>query len=161
MRQCGECTMCCKLLNIRKCNEGGLADFPFDKPAGTTCKHCKPGHGCELFGTAQFPNLCKSYFCLWKYNGKERLLPEECRPDKVHAIFEPMERLQEFPSHTIMSVVVDPSRGVGMRFLRFLEQGADAGVSFLVQDVVTGYGGVLSNNPELAKALTARERRDK
>ena len=45
VRPCGECSLCCKLLSIHQREEGGRADFPFDKPAGTWCKHCNPGHG--------------------------------------------------------------------------------------------------------------------
>ena len=34
VRPCGECSPCCKLLSIDQREEGGRADFPFDKPAG-------------------------------------------------------------------------------------------------------------------------------
>lgn len=156
VRPCGECTMCCKLLPISKNEDGGLGDFPFDKPAGTVCKHCAPGHGCQIFSTPGFPNLCKSYFCLWKLTGKEQVLPEDCRPDKVHAIFQHLKALPEFPGRRIMSVEVDPDRNISKQFIRFLEHGADVGLSFLVRDAT--HGGVLSNSPELAKALEDRER---
>jgi len=156
VRPCGECTMCCKLLNIRKCGNGGLADFPFDKPAGATCKHCHPGHGCRIFGTPEFPNLCKSYFCLWKV---ERDIPEDARPDKVHAIFNQEEPLPEFPRQRIISVQVDPDREINKQFIRFLEHGADVGLSFLLCG--GGYGFAITNIPGLAKALEARERADK
>ena len=156
VRPCGECTMCCKLLLIRQNEDGGLADFPFDKPASTLCKHCDPGHGCKIFATADFPNLCKSYFCLWKLTGKEQVLPEDCRPDRVHAIFEDVDPLPEFPGQRIMSVMLDPDRNISEQFIRWLEHGADVGLSFLVRDAT--HGAVLSNNPELAKALEARER---
>jgi hypothetical protein len=148
--------MCCKLLNIRKGNDGGLADFPFDKPPDVTCKHCDPGRGCKIFGTPEFPNLCKSYFCLWKLTGKEQVLPEGCRPDKVHAIFQHLDALPELPGHRIMAVFMDPHREISGEFIRCLECGADLGLSFLVRFAT--HGGVLSDNPELAKALGARER---
>ena len=60
-RPCGECTLCCRLIGIDKCDDGGSSDFPFDKPADTNCKHCRPGHGCEIFGTELLPRLCKTY----------------------------------------------------------------------------------------------------
>src|SRR5215469_5968701 len=154
MRACGECTMCCKLLIINKCDDGPAA-FPFDKPAGATCKHCDPGRGCRIFGTPEFPNLCKTYFCSWKLGA----VPEECRPDQLHAICHRADPLPEFPNYHILSVVIDPDRGVSKKFMRFLESGADLGLSFVVRNEVEGYGAILSNYPALAKALEERERR--
>ena len=37
-RQCGTCTLCCKLLGIKEIN----------KPDWTWRTHCKPGRGCEI-----------------------------------------------------------------------------------------------------------------
>src|SRR6516165_9574581 len=34
-RECGKCSLCCKLLPIRELN----------KPIDTWCPHCRPGHG--------------------------------------------------------------------------------------------------------------------
>lgn len=145
--------MCCKLLNINKNADGGLADFPFDKPPGTTCKHCEPGSGCRLFGTQEFPNLCKSYFCLWKV---ERDIPEDARPDKVHAIFDQEDSPAGFPGHRIMRVTVDPCRDISSKFIQWLEHGADCGLSFVLS--AEGFGIAITKVPGLAKALEERER---
>lgn len=83
MRSCGECALCCTLLYIRK-----DADFPFEKPAGVTCKHLNEGHGCKLHARPEFPALCRAYQCAWKLE----LLPEICRPDKLYRMMQPFDR---------------------------------------------------------------------
>jgi hypothetical protein len=42
-RECGDCSMCCKLLEI--------ADADIAKPRNQWCKHCKPGSGCTIYDT--------------------------------------------------------------------------------------------------------------
>ena len=84
MRPCGECTLCCTVLRIVKNTEDGPESFPFDKPAGETCKHCKVGDGCTVFETAELPNLCRVYRCPWKLTGDAQLMLEENRPDKLY-----------------------------------------------------------------------------
>jgi hypothetical protein len=157
VRPCGECTMCCKLLGISKHDDGGLADFPFDKPAGTTCNHCDPGHGCRIFGTEQFPNLCKSYFCLWKIPEEGFPIPEDHRPDKIHAIFGQVEPLPEFPKNLIVRVTIDPHRNISEQFINWLDEGAKVmNMCFLLDD--GGIGMAITHVPGLGAALEARER---
>lgn len=55
-RQCGDCTLCCKVMAIE-----ALA-----KPAGSWCSHCKPGRGCAIY--ANRPAECESFSCLWLVN---------------------------------------------------------------------------------------------
>jgi hypothetical protein len=52
-RQCGDCTLCCKVMAIEE-----LA-----KPAGTWCQYCKPGRGCLNYSGR--PGECRSFSCLW------------------------------------------------------------------------------------------------
>jgi hypothetical protein len=53
-RQCGQCSLCCKLLHVVELN----------KPANQWCGHCKPGSGgCTIH--AKRPNICREYFCGW------------------------------------------------------------------------------------------------
>jgi hypothetical protein len=58
-RECGDCTLCCKVMAIEQ-----LA-----KPASSWCPHCKPGHGCRIY--PERPDECRSFNCLWLVN--ERL----------------------------------------------------------------------------------------
>src|SRR5262245_34979797 len=53
-RQCGDCSLCCKLLNIDELN----------KPANTWCQHCRPGKGgCSIY--ADRPPDCRTFACGW------------------------------------------------------------------------------------------------
>src|ERR1700733_13892827 len=100
-RPCGECSLCCKLLPITKKEGAGDPDFPFDKPAGTWCRHCAPGHGgCKIWDTA-LPNLCRTYQCLWKVNPA---MPDEWRPDKIRAIFDVQSRIDQFPDELFYDI---------------------------------------------------------
>ena len=53
-RECGSCSMCCKVYNIPEIN----------KPAGKWCTHCKPGKGCVIHDA--LPNQCAEFNCLWR-----------------------------------------------------------------------------------------------
>lgn len=50
-RQCGTCTLCCKLLKIPETDSG----------KGSWCRHCATGKGCEIY--AQRPQRCRDFLC--------------------------------------------------------------------------------------------------
>jgi hypothetical protein len=53
-RDCGKCSLCCKVMGIGELN----------KPAATWCSHCKPGKGgCTIYATR--PSECANFNCLW------------------------------------------------------------------------------------------------
>ncbi len=66
-RECGECTLCCKVMAIEE-----LA-----KPASSWCPHCKPGRGCLIY--ANRPAECRAFSCLWLIND---LLDQHWKPSK-------------------------------------------------------------------------------
>lgn len=66
-RQCGDCTLCCKVMAIEE-----LA-----KPANTWCPHCKPGRGCGIYPGR--PTECRDFGCVWLVN---ELLGEHWKPSK-------------------------------------------------------------------------------
>ena len=66
-RQCGNCTLCCKVMAIEE-----LA-----KPANAWCPHCKPRRGCLIYDDR--PAECRSFSCVWLVND---LLEEHWRPNK-------------------------------------------------------------------------------
>jgi len=70
MAECGECTMCCKLLGVSE-----LA-----KPSGLWCQHCTPGRGCQIYDAR--PSTCRDFECGWLASDG----PPELRPDKIHLI---------------------------------------------------------------------------
>ena len=66
-RQCGDCTLCCKVMAIEQ-----LA-----KPASTWCPHCKPGRGCRIYPDR--PEECGAFSCVWLVN---ELLEEHWKPSR-------------------------------------------------------------------------------
>ena len=67
-KECGECSLCCKLPKI---------DTPeFSKPATTWCSHCRPGReGCSIYDDR--PPICRGFACLWLLHP---LMPDEWKP---------------------------------------------------------------------------------
>jgi hypothetical protein len=66
-RECGTCTMCCKVVGIRA----------LQKPRNVWCSHCKPGTGCGTYDTR--PAECREFFCGWI---QLSTLGPEWRPDR-------------------------------------------------------------------------------
>ena len=66
-RECGSCSMCCKLLGVEE-----LA-----KPTGVWCKHVSPGKGCSIHD--ERPASCRSFNCFWLVNP---YLGPEWKPDR-------------------------------------------------------------------------------
>ena len=72
MNECGECTLCCTLLNVPELDKSALED----------CIHCVVGEGCSIWKDR--PDICRGYDCAWK----QSRAPLYLRPDKCHMIFE-------------------------------------------------------------------------
>lgn len=65
-RQCGDCSMCCFLLDVSEIN----------KPKDTWCPHCLPGFGgCSIYKDR--PSRCRTYTCAWLVNAN---IPDYWRP---------------------------------------------------------------------------------
>ena len=68
-RECGECTVCCVILNI---------DTPeFQKMPGKPCAHLCEGGGCGIHAT-RYP-VCRAYHCAWRFLAH---LGDAWRPDR-------------------------------------------------------------------------------
>lgn len=74
MKSCGECALCCKLLEVP-----GIAK------AGQWCQHCVPGlkTGCCTIHD-QRPEVCSAWHCFWRAES----WPDWLRPDRSKVIFE-------------------------------------------------------------------------
>ena len=68
-RECGDCTLCCKLPLIE--------DKELQKKEYTWCKDCEIGVGCKIY--SKRPKVCKDFKCEWLLGH----FPEHARPDKV------------------------------------------------------------------------------
>jgi hypothetical protein len=54
-RSCGDCSLCCKVLDI--------TEPELKKPAGEWCKHCTTGVGCSIY--KERPQVCRGFGCEW------------------------------------------------------------------------------------------------
>jgi hypothetical protein len=70
-RECGTCTLCCKVMGIHA----------LDKPRGVWCDHALPGRGCAIYETR--PQECRSFACTWLLD--ENLGPE-WKPEKCKMV---------------------------------------------------------------------------
>lgn len=86
-RQCGECSMCCKLMEIEE----------LGKPIGVWCAYVRKGNGCAIY--SERPPSCAAFGCgylHWPMAG-EHWRPSKC---KMVLVAEDMSR---------MAIHVDPS----------------------------------------------------
>ena len=76
MRQCGTCTLCCKLVPVRELGKRG----------GERCEYQRHGKGCAIYH--QRPSSCRLWSCAWLI-GKE---PERdlSRPDRAGYVIDAM-----------------------------------------------------------------------
>lgn len=88
-RNCGTCTMCCKLLAVP----------PLEKPRGKWCEHCVQGTGCGIYETR--PEECRAYYCAWITSPE---MGPEWKPELSHFIVEPQ------PEQNRIFINVDPGR---------------------------------------------------
>jgi hypothetical protein len=77
MRQCGGCTLCCKLLPVKE-----LA-----KAAGERCRYQRTGKGCAVYHTPKMPFSCHFWNCRWLVNDDTADLS---RPDRTHYVIDIM-----------------------------------------------------------------------
>ena len=90
MQSCGECALCCKLIEIP--NLAGV---------GQWCPHCVPGKRdgcCTIYDNR--PEVCRGWNCFWRAEN----WPDEFRPDRCKVIFEAL------PGVETILISVEPSR---------------------------------------------------
>lgn len=78
-RQCGTCTVCCKILPV--------ATKQLNKTANVLCRHCEEGRGCRIYETR--PVVCRGFYCEWLLNPQ---IPATWRPDKSGIFIERIAR---------------------------------------------------------------------
>lgn len=93
-RDCGSCTLCCKLFPVPE----------LEKPAGRWCRHIAQGRGCGIHATR--PQVCRDFFCQWVYNSE---LGPEWKPEVSRFV------LSIYPGSNSLVVTVDPSNPAAWR----------------------------------------------
>ena len=93
-RDCGGCTLCCKVLAIPE----------LEKPKDVWCRHCSIGEGCTIY-TGR-PKPCREFDCGW--------LQSEGIPDHWYPAKSKMVMAFELDGRRIV-VHVDPSRANAWR----------------------------------------------
>lgn len=73
-RECGTCSMCCKIPSIEE----------LSKPAETWCQHCKPGKGCMIYENR--PEVCREYICYWLM--AEDVVPDWMKPSESRILLD-------------------------------------------------------------------------
>ena len=71
--ECGECTLCCKLLHIPDMNS----------PVGVYCAGCDPNVGCNIYDKR--PEECRTFQCSWSQMEKAHI---DLKPENCGVIFE-------------------------------------------------------------------------
>ena len=73
MRECSDCSLCCKVVPVPQ----------LQKAQDEWCKHCAPAgvKKCLIFNTPERPYACGAYQCMWTrhYDWPEWLKPSRCR----------------------------------------------------------------------------------
>ncbi len=93
-KACGQCSLCCKLLEIAE----------LEKPMGVWCRHFVKGRGCGVY--ADRPPACQDYQCAWTW---APLLDDRWRPDRAGFLIHPVQAASE------LEIVADPSRPAAWR----------------------------------------------
>jgi len=85
-RECGACTVCCKILPV--------ASKELEKTANVLCLHCDEGRGCRIYEAR--PVVCRGFYCEWLLNPQ---IPATWRPDKSGIFIERIarEHIEEIP----------------------------------------------------------------
>jgi hypothetical protein len=100
-RECGSCTLCCKVYNIPE----------IGKVAGKWCTHCAPGKGCRIHDA--LPSPCAEFNCLWR---TQEVLPAHWKPDQAKMV------VTLHPLNGNIYVQVDPGAPTAWRRQPYLDQ---------------------------------------
>ncbi|WP_146686454.1 hypothetical protein [Bradyrhizobium canariense] len=100
-RECGTCTLCCKVYHVPE----------IGKVAGKWCQHCTPGTGCAIHETS--PAQCRDFNCLWR---TEATLTPAWKPERSKMV------LSIYPLNGFMYVQVDPGAPSAWRKQPYYDQ---------------------------------------
>jgi hypothetical protein len=145
-RECGKCTVCCKVPAI---------DHPdLQKLPGVTCPNCKVG-GCRIYETR--PDPCRKFYCGWRYLPG---LGNEWRPDKLGILIRFEQAPPGYASTAFQFLVFGGGDVVRPIFIDYMMQMMARGFAvFLAVRGPEGFSDAkLLLNEHLAEAVARRDR---
>ncbi len=146
-RECGKCTICCKVLTIDDPN--------FQKLPGVMCGNCKTGSGCQIYDTR--PDPCRGFFCGWRYLGE---LDDKWRPDKSGVMIRFQDAPPGYQSPGFQFLVIGNRDAVTPPFVEYLSYLVSRNFAvFLAMRGPAGHSDVGAfMNDHLAPAIARRDR---
>ena len=96
MRSCGECNLCCIVLDVPELN----------KVRGIQCPHSVKGVGCQIYDTR--PQACVDFQCAWLQGDMEM----DMMPHKQHVM---IEKLPDVP---VVLAMIEPNYHNVLRTLK-------------------------------------------
>jgi len=86
MKDCGNCSLCCKSMQIDE----------LSKPSDVWCEHCNVGahHACTIYN--ERPEECSAFHCFWRAES----WPEKFRPDRCKVIFSSLPGVETIMCNT-------------------------------------------------------------
>jgi hypothetical protein len=130
-RQCGGCTLCCKLVPVKELAKG----------AGERCKHQRHGKGCAVYHRRGMPAACALWNCRWLVNDDTGDLR---RPDRAHYVIDLMPDFVTLRDSAtgegnpveVVQIWVDPGYPDAHRdpaLLAYLERRAEEGKAAIIR----------------------------
>lgn len=142
MRQCGGCTLCCKLVPVVDGGavNGMMLPGSMNKPAGQRCP-MQSLKGCRVHGTSRMPRCCTVWNCLWLANADTADLS---RPDRSHYVIDALPDYVTALHHEtgerytipVVQVWVDPKHPDAHRdpaLRRYVERRGKEGVAAIIR----------------------------
>lgn len=132
-RQCGGCSLCCKLLPVRELKKG----------AGQRCQHQRMSKGCAIYG--RHPASCKLWSCAWLIGADGGDTADLRRPDRAHYVIDPMpdyvtvrnnETGEAIDTIPVVQIWVDPAHRDAHKdpaLREFLRRRGEEGVAALLR----------------------------
>jgi hypothetical protein len=143
-RQCGSCTLCCKLLPVHHGAAINGVDLPgsWHKPANTRCQFQRHGKGCSIYNAR--PISCQLWTCRWLVNDDTGDLQ---RPDRAHYVIDTMPDFitvtdpandeREVAKLEVVQVWIDPAHPKSHEdpaLRRYLERRSQEGIVSIIRN---------------------------
>jgi hypothetical protein len=130
-RQCGDCSLCCKLVPVP----------PLGKPASEPCRYQKFRKGCTVYRTPSMPPECALWSCRWLVNDDAA---ELSRPDRLRYVIDVMpdfislrdDATGELINIQVVQICIDPNHREAHRdpaLRRWLHRRAEQGIAATIR----------------------------